>query len=129
MVSIPVRLFTATESHDVSFHLLHKDCGARLKNLRWCPVHEKAVPWEDVERGYEFAKDQYVPITEEDLDRLPISTVHDVTISDFVKLDEVDPIYYEKSYYLAPEKTGVKAFILLKRALEETGWPSHWSKT
>ncbi len=120
MVSIPVRLFTATESHDVSFHLLHKDCGARLKNLRWCPVHEKEVPWEDVERGYEFAKGQYVPITEEDLNRLPISTVHNVNISDFVKLDEVDPIYYEKSYYLAPEETGAKAFVLLKRALEET---------
>lgn len=121
MVSIPVRLYTATESHDVRFHLLHKKDHARLKNVRWCPVDEKAVPWEEVERGYEYAKGKYMPITEEDLDRLPVKTVHSVDISDFVKVEEIDPIYFDKAYYLAPEKNGVKAFTLLRRALEETG--------
>src|SRR5207253_7093860 len=121
MVSIPVRLYTATESHDVRFHLLHKKDHARLKNQRWCPIDEKAVPWEEVERGYEYAKGKYMPITEEDLDKLPVATVHTVDIANFVKLEEVDPIYYDKTYYLAPDENGVKAFTLLRRALEETG--------
>src|SRR5919109_893829 len=121
MVSIPVRLYTATQSHDVSFHLLHNNCGARLKNIRWCPKHEKAVPWEQVEKGFEFSKGKYVPVRDEDLDKLPVKSVHSVEISDFVKLEEVDPIYFDKAYYLAPEETGVKAFTLLREALKETG--------
>ncbi len=121
MVSIPVRLYTATESHDVHFHLLHKKDGVRLQNVRWCPKEEKAVPWDEVVRGFEYARGNYVPITDEDLDHLPVKTVHTVDISDFVKLEEVDPIYYDKSYYLAPEETGAKAFVLLRQALEQTG--------
>jgi DNA end-binding protein Ku len=121
MVSIPVRLYAATESHDVRFHLLHKDCGARLKNVRWCPVHDREVPWEDTERGFEYAKGKYVPVTEEELDHLPVKTVHSVEISDFVKLEDVDPIYFDRAYYLAPEENGAKAFALLRKALLETG--------
>ena len=103
------------------FHLLHKSDGVRLKNIRWCPKHEKAVPWDEVVRGFEYTKGQYVPITDEDLERLPVKTVHTVDISDFVKLEEVDPIYFDKAYYLAPEEAGVKAFALLRQALEQTG--------
>src|SRR5256714_10185948 len=121
MVSIPVNLYTATESHDVRFHLLHKRDGVRLKNVRWCPKDEKAVAWDEVVRGFEYAKGNYVPISEEDLDHLPVKTVHTVDISDFVKLEEVDPIYYDKAYYLAPEQTGAKAFVLLRQALQQTG--------
>jgi DNA end-binding protein Ku len=121
LVSIPVRLYTATESHDVHFHLLHKRDGVRLQNVRWCPKDETAVPWDEVVRGFEYAKGNYVPITDEDLDHLPVKTIHTVDISDFVKLEEVDPIYYDKAYYLAPEETGAKAFVLLRQALEQTG--------
>jgi len=121
MVSIPVNLYTATESHDVRFHLLHKRDGVRLKNVRWCPKDEKAIPWDDVERGFEYAKGKYVAISEDDLEHLPVKTVHTVEISDFVKLEEVDPIYYDKAYYLAPEETGTKAFALLRQALQQTG--------
>ena len=121
MVSIPVNLYTATESHDVRFHLLHKKDGVRLKNIRWCPKDEKAVPWEEVVRGFEYAKGRYVPISDEDLDHLPVKTVHTVDISDFVKVEEVDPIYYDKAYYLAPEEAGIKAFSLLRQALQQTG--------
>jgi DNA end-binding protein Ku len=121
MVTIPVNLYTATESHDVRFHLLHKSDGVRLKNIRWCPKDEKAVPWDEVVRGFEYTKGRYVPITDEDLERLPVKTVHTVDISDFVKLEEVDPIYFDKAYYLAPGKAGVKAFALLRQALEQTG--------
>jgi DNA end-binding protein Ku len=120
LVSIPVRLYTATQSHDVHFHLLHKKDGVRVQNVRWCPKDEKAVPWDEVVRGFEYAKGNYVPIAEEDLDHLPVKTVHTVDISDFVKLEEVDPIYYDKAYYLAPEETGAKAFVLLRQALEQT---------
>jgi len=121
MVSIPVNLYTATESHDVRFHLLHKRDGVRLKNVRWCPKDEKAVPWDEVARGFEYAKGRYVPISDEDLDHLPVKTVHTVDISDFVKIEEVDPIYYDKAYYLAPEEAGIKAFALLRQALQQTG--------
>lgn len=120
MVSIPVRLYSATESHDVRFHLLHEKDGARLKNIRWCPVDERAVPWEEVVRGFEYTKGKYVPVEDAELDNLPVKTVHSVDISDFVKLDEVDPIYYDKAYYLAPDENGAKPFALLRRALEET---------
>src|SRR5881398_2571508 len=121
MVSIPVNLYTATESHDVRFHLLHKKDGVRLKNVRWCPKDEKQVPWDDVVRGFEYAKERYVPVTDEDLEHLPVKTVHTVDISDFVKLEEVDPIYFDKAYYLAPEEAGIKAFALLREALQQTG--------
>jgi len=121
MVSIPVNLYTATESHDVHFHLLHERDGVRLKNVRWCPKDEKAVPWDDVVRGFKHTKGRYVPITDEDLEHLPVKTVHTVDISDFVKLEEVDPIYFDKAYYLAPQEAGVKAFALLRQALEQTG--------
>src|SRR5467141_4132603 len=121
MVSIPVNLYTATESHDIRFHLLHKKDGVRLKNVRWCPKEEKQVPWDDVVRGFEYAKERYVPVTDEDLEHLPMKTVHTVDISDFVKLEEVDPIHFDKAYYLAPEEAGIKAFALLREALEQTG--------
>ncbi|HEY4871995.1 MAG TPA: Ku protein [Candidatus Dormibacteraeota bacterium] len=121
MVSIPVNLYTATESHDVHFHLLHKRDGVRLKNVRWCPKDERAVPWDDVVRGFEYAKGRYLPVSDEDLEHLPVKTVHTVDISDFVKLEEVDPIYFDKAYYLAPEEAGIKAFALLREALEQTG--------
>jgi DNA end-binding protein Ku len=120
LVSIPVNLYTATESHDVHFHLLHKKDGARLKNIRWCPIDEKAVPWDEVVRGFEYTKGRYVAISDEDLEHLPVKTVHTVDISDFVKLDEVDPIYFDKAYYLAPEEAGIKAFSLLRQALQQT---------
>ena len=121
LVSIPVRLYSATQSHDVHFHLLHKADGVRLQNLRWCPKHERAVPWDEVVRGFEYAKGQYLPVSDDDLDRLPVKTIHSVDISDFVKLEEVDPIYFDKAYFLAPDEAGVKAFVLLRQALEQTG--------
>ncbi len=121
LVTIPVRLYTATESHDVNFHLVHKTDGARLKMVRWCPVENKEVPWEEVERGYEVSKDTYVPITDKDLDRIPLLSVHTVEITDFVELGQVDPIFLDKSYYLGPDEKGAKAYVLLRQALEKTG--------
>jgi len=121
MVSIPVKLFAATESKDISFHLLHQECGSRLKQLRWCPVCEREVQWGEVIRGYEYARDHHVVMTDEDLDQLPLPSKHAIELSAFVQAPEIDPIFYEKSYYLEPDDIGVKPFVLLMRALKEKG--------
>ena len=119
MVSIPVKLYTATEHKDISFNLLHKDCGERLKQLRWCPKHEKEVGWDEVQRGYAYARDEYVIMTDEDFEKLPLPSKHTVELSAFVDAEQIDPIYYEKTYYLEPEEKGVKPYALLMRALKE----------
>jgi DNA end-binding protein Ku len=121
MVSIPVKLFGATESKDISFHLLHSTCGTRLKQLRWCPTHEQEVPWSETVRGYEYAKDQYVTLADEDFEKLPLPSKHTIELTAFVKEDEIDPVFYEKSYHLAPEERGEKAYALLIRTLEKKG--------
>jgi len=121
MVSIPVKLYTATESKDISFHLLHKECGTRLKQLRWCPLDERAVEWSEIARGYEYARDEHVVMTDEDFEKLPLPSKHTVDLTAFVKAEEIDPIYYERTYYLEPDEKSVKPFALLMRALQEKG--------
>jgi len=102
MVTIPVRLFSATKSKDISFHLLHATDGTRLKQVRWCPTDEEEVPWNETVRGYEYAKDQYVTLTDKDFDRLPLPSKHVIDLSAFVEEKEIDPVFYERSYYLEP---------------------------
>jgi DNA end-binding protein Ku len=119
VVSIPVKLYPATQTKDVSFNLLHKTCGTRLKQLRWCPYHEASVEWEEVARGYEYNKDQYIVLTDEDFEKLPLPSKRVIELSAFVHSDEIDPVYYEKSYYLEPAQEAVKPFALLLRVLEE----------
>ena len=121
MVTIPIKLYTATESKDVSFNLLHAKDNSRIKQQRWCPVDEKTIEWGDVVRGYEYAPDQYVVLTDEDFQKVPVKTVHTIEIEEFVNLDEIDPIHYERSYYIEPDEIGKKAYALLRRTLEETG--------
>ena len=121
MVSIPVKLYTATESKDVSFNTLHKKCGTRIKQLRWCPTCEKEVEWGDVVRGYEYTKEEYVVLTDDDFAKLPLTSKHTIDLAAFVKSDAIDPIFYEKSYYLEPDETGIKPFVLLMRALHKKG--------
>jgi DNA end-binding protein Ku len=119
MVSIPVKLFTATDSKDVSFHLLHKKDNARLKQLRVCSVDDEVVEWDDIVRGYEYARDQHVILDDEDFEKLPLASKHTIELSAFVEAKEIDPIFYEKSYYLEPDEVGVKPFALLMKALTE----------
>jgi len=121
VVSIPVKLYPATKSKDVSFNLLHRTCGTRLKQLRWCPYHETSVEWEEVARGYEYNKDQYIVLTDEDFEKLPLPSKRVIELSAFVRSDEIDPVYYEKSYYLEPAPEALKPFALLLRVLEERG--------
>jgi len=122
MVSIPVKLFSATEaSRAISFNLLHKACGSRLKQQYICVKEEVIVPREDTVKGYEFAKDQYVVFTPEELKALEETGTHAAEITEFVPLKTVDPVYFDKAYYLGPDKGGAKPYALLARALRESG--------
>ncbi len=120
MVSIPIKLYGSTDSKDITFHLLHKKCLSRIKQQRHCPVEEEVIEWNEVVRGYEFSKDQYVVMEDADFEKVPVKTVRSIDITSFVSLDEVDPQYYERTYYLEPEEVGRKPYALLLRALEET---------
>ena len=108
MVSIPVRLYPATENKDVAFHQLHRECNSRLKQRRWCPACDREVPQDEIVRGYEYAKGQYVVVADEDLDRLPLPSKHTIQLSAFVAAPEIDPVYHEKSYFLEPDEVGLK---------------------
>jgi DNA end-binding protein Ku len=122
MVSIPVKLYSATEaSRAISFNLLHKGCGSRLKQQYLCVKEEVVVPREDMVKGYEFAKDQYVMFTAEELKALEETGTHSAEITEFVPLKSVDPVYFDKAYYLGPDKGGAKPYALLARALRESG--------
>jgi len=120
MVSIPIKLYTATEEKDVSFHLLHKKDGARIKTQRYCPEDDAAVDWNDVVRGFEIAPDQYVIMEPADFDKVPVGTTRTIEITDFVPSAQIDPIYYQKTYYLEPEKVGGKPFALLREVLKDS---------
>ncbi|MEA2639727.1 MAG: end-binding protein Ku [Chloroflexota bacterium] len=121
MIVIPVKLYRATESKDLSFHLLHAGCGSRLRQLRWCPVHEREVPSDEVVRGYEFAKGRHVVLDDEDFAALPVPSKHTIALAAFVEAGEIDPVYYERSYYLEPDEAGLKPYALLYRAILDKG--------
>src|SRR6058998_2514668 len=121
MVSIPVKLYSATEaSKAISFNLLHKACGSRLKQQYLCVKEEVVVPREDMVKGYEFAKDQYVMFSPEELKAMEEVGTHSAEITEFVPLKTVDPVYFDKAYYLGPDKGGAKPYALLAKALRES---------
>ncbi|GAB4322007.1 MAG: Ku protein [Dehalococcoidia bacterium] len=119
MVSIPVRLFTATESKDISFRQLHADDFSPIRLVRWCPVDDRALENDEIVKGYEYAKDRYVIITDEDFEKLPVASKHTIELNAFVDAAEIDPSYYEKTYYLEPEEIAEKPYALLVRALAD----------
>ena len=121
LVSIPVKLYTAASSQSISFNLLHAKCGNRIRQQRFCPVCNEVVERDALVRGYEFAKDQYVRFTEEELEALEGEDSQAIEISEFVPLSIVDPIYYEKGYYLGPDKGGEKPYRLLAEAMNKAG--------
>jgi DNA end-binding protein Ku len=122
LVTIPVKLFPATQpaGSGVSFNLLHKDCGSRLKQQYICIKEEVPVSRDEMVKGYEFAKDQYVTFTTDELKALEEKATQTVDIAEFVPLDKVDPIYFDKPYFLAPEKGGEKAYHLLAEVMRDT---------
>ena len=120
LVNIPVKLYSATSPKDVRFHLLHDADGVRIQTKRVCPADGEEVPYEHLIKGYEIAPDRYVPIDPKELEALAPEASHAIDIEDFVSLDEIDPLYYERSYYVVPDKTANKAYALLHRAMSET---------
>jgi len=121
LVSIPVKMYTATSSAGVSFNLLHEKCGSRIKQQQVCPVCNEVLDRSALVKGYEFAKDQYVRFTEEELKGLEGEASRVIDIAEFVPLEQVDPIYFEKTYYLGPDKGGEKPYRLLSDAMIKTG--------
>jgi DNA end-binding protein Ku len=120
LVSIPVKLFAATTSHDVSFNLLHRDCRGRINLQNFCPQCQRVVERSELIKGYQYEKDTYVTIDEQDIQSVKPESSSNLDIVQFIHLNEVDPIYFERSYYLGPDRGSKKTFGLLTKAMEET---------
>ncbi|MEO3826137.1 Ku protein [Actinomadura sp. B10D3] len=121
LVTIPVKLYSATEQRDVAFHQVHREDGGRIKYKRVCTVDGEEVPYSDIAKGYELPSGEMVILTDEDFADLPLSSSRRIDVLQFVENDEVDPIYFAKSYYLEPDQQGAKPYVLLRDALESSG--------
>jgi DNA end-binding protein Ku len=120
LVTIPVKLYSATEEKNVSFHQVHREDGGRIRYKRVCSVDGEEVSYGDIAKGYELSSGETVILTDEDFSDLPLSTSRTIDVLQFVPLEQVDPIYFAKSYYLEPERTGTKPYVLLRDALENS---------
>jgi DNA end-binding protein Ku len=121
LVHVPVKLYTATENQDISMKLLHRKTNAPIRYTRTCDGCDGEVPWEDIIKGYEYEPGKFVTFEKEELQALGEESSKEIKIVDFVDLREIDPIYFQKTYYMSPGDTGANAYNLLKRALLETG--------
>ena len=122
LLSIPIRLFTAARSERIGLNQLHEVCHSRIKMPLFCPTCDRKVERSEIIKGYEYEKDQYVLFSDEDLDKIEPDSARAMEILEFVKVDEIDPLYYDASYYLTPEEEGEKAYSLLLKAMEESGY-------
>lgn len=121
LVNIPVKMYAASEDKSIKFKYLHSKCNTPLKYQRTCPRCNQEVEWEEIVRGYEYQKDRFVVMKDEDFESIPADKTRTIDILDFCQLADIDPIYYEKSYFLGPEEIGKKAYNLLVSALKHTG--------
>ena len=122
LVSIPVKLFSAAESSErISFNMLHAECGSRIQQQLFCPKDERTIDRSETVKGYEFSKGQYVLFSEEELKMLEEKSTQQIDITEFVRSDQIDPVYFSKPYYLGPDKNASRAYSLLARAMQETG--------
>lgn len=119
LVSVPVKLYAATESHDVSFRQVHVKDGGRIKYQRVCSLDGEEVPYSDIAKGYETEDGEMVVLTDDDLADLPLTSSREIAVEKFVPTEQIDPMLFEKSYYLEPEKSGAKPYALLRQALQE----------
>src|SRR5215831_9231409 len=117
LVSIPISLFSATRRNELSFHYLHKKDMSAVSYKRFCDSEDVEVPWEEITRGYEYEKGQYIEITDEDIDRADVELTKTIQIMEFVKEEEIDPLFFDKPYYLEPQKGGERAYALMRDAL------------
>lgn len=121
LVNVPIKMFTATERKTLKFHLLHQECLTPLGYQRHCPHCNRQVEAQEIVKGYEYEKGKYVVMRDEDFEQIPAENSRTIDIVDFVDLKDIDPIYFDKSYYLTPDETGVKAYNLLVNSMKETG--------
>ena len=122
LVAIPVKLFSTSESGArIQFNSIHEACGSRIRQQLYCPTDEVTVTRDELVKGYEFAKDQYVTFKPEELKEIEVPSTQSIEIKEFVPLDQVDPLYFEKAYYLGPDKGGAKPYALLSEAMKATG--------
>jgi DNA end-binding protein Ku len=123
LVNIPIGLAVATQRSDIAFRTLHRECGTPIKQKRWCPTHERDVEADELVKGWEFAKGEFVFVEEADLEAVALQRSQSIEILRFVKLEDVDPVYFDRTYYLAPSSTDAqrRPYVLLLRAMEETG--------
>ena len=121
LVTIPVSVYPATEEKSVRFNQLHEPDGGRIRYKRVCSVDGEEVPYDEIVKGYEYEKDRYVTMSDEDFDAVPVESSRAIDIHQFVDLTEIDPMLYKKSYYLVPEETGAKAYTLLREAMATEG--------
>ena len=121
LVNVPVKMFAATEDKDIRFRTLHKACRTPIQYRKYCPTCQQEIETSDTVKAFEYEKGRFVILDEAELEALAVAQTRSIDIIDFVDLREIDPIYYYKSYYLAPSDTGQKAYWLLRRAMENTG--------
>src|SRR5262249_48044659 len=121
LVNVPVKLFTAVSPKEVRFHMVHDADGARIKQKRVCSADGKEVPYEHIAKGYEISPGQYVVISREELEEFDPKVTHTIDIEEFVDLAEIDPVYYQTTYYLAPDRGAAKAYALLVQAMNDAG--------
>jgi DNA end-binding protein Ku len=123
LVNIPIGLAVATQRSDIAFRTLHRECGTPIKQKRYCPTHERDVEADELVKGWEVAKGEYVMVEDSDLEAVALQRSQSIEILRFVKLDEVDPVYFDRTYYLAPASASAarRPYVLLLRAMEETG--------
>ena len=122
LVSFPVKLFTAARPESISFNQLHKTDNSRIKQVLYCQAEDKPIPRSEIVKGYEYEKDRYVVIEDEDIKKMAPSTAKVMEILEFVKNEEVDPVYFESSFYMAPDAAGEKPYALLYDTLRKTGY-------
>jgi DNA end-binding protein Ku len=123
LVNIPIGLALATQREDVSFRTLHRECGTPIKQKRWCPTHEREVEADELVKGWEVSKGEYVIVDEADLEAIALTRSQSIEILRFVKLEDVDPVYFDRTYYLSPAAADAarRPYVLLLRAMQETG--------
>jgi DNA end-binding protein Ku len=122
LVNVPVKLYSTSESsRSISFNWIHEECGTRVQQRFWCPKHERIVERDELVKGYEFARDQFVLFTPDELKKLDAQATEAVEIVEFVPLEQVERLYLDRAYYLGPDKGGERAYRLLSAALRETG--------
>jgi DNA end-binding protein Ku len=122
LVSFPVKLFTAARSESISFNQLHKTDNSRIKQVIYCQAEDKPIPRSEIVKGYEYEKDRYVVVEDEEIKKMAPNTAKVMEILEFVKTDEVDPVYFESSFYMAPDDAGERPYALLYNTLKRTGY-------